>query len=846
MNDNINSLIEKLNHFYQQIINQKSEQFDQQYLEIDKIISQEENNFIPNKKQLSKLYTNSKQQLATEIIYKQIYTYACKTLNFCAKQYYNSTAIISDKNYDNLYDISIVIESKYNHFINNNSPSVLVGWQPKSTVKKITHIFPMLSLKKTTKVISDTNNTKAKTTYTIKDFIVSIRNFLQIPMDDNLEFMLEPKIDGISCSIIYKNGQLKYIATRGNGKIGENITKNAQVLIDNNYIPKILPINHPPKLLDIRGEIYITKKDFLKINNSIDNNRKFSTARNAVSGFLLHINDTMAKNMPLKLLCYSYYSNDKFMQDTQAKCLEQLCKLGFPINELNQIVAINTNQGDEDMNNILNYCNNLAKKREKIAYETDGIVIKINSLQQQNRLGNTIQAPRWAIAYKFKSNSVITQLLDIKIQISRLGVLTPIAVLQPINIDGVQISRATLHNYDFIKQLDIRIGDTVAIQRSGDVIPQVISVITNIKNRNKNIFTFPDHCPFCNNKITYNSPYYICHNKYNCTEQIIERLYYFASVLEIDDLGKQKIKFFYDNKFVNTICDIIKLADLNLFEQKQLQQYDGWNDKSITNLIDNINKIKNNISLDKVITAIGTPSARKLTSKSLAKHYKDLNSLISSMQNAKQEFTDLCQYSQRCKDLVNLINTNKKIISSGSGSIINFNLLQNKVENLLSLSKEATQEHKQLLSLLKIVKEAQQYQNNKQEYFNLISIENISEINAVKLFQFFSQDYVKQDLYELDKLIKINPYKEIVKINNTELFDKNIVITGKFNNFSRSEIIEKCKKLSVQNISNSILKKTDIIIIGDKPTQKKLQQAKDTNITIYNEAKLLEIFTKYL
>ena len=385
------------------------------------------------------------------------------------KYYYDkSDPKVSDSKFDQLKKEIIDLEKKYKHLNSKNSPSKTVGFTPSKNFKKVKHKTQMLSLSNAFNE-EDLNNFEKK-----------IRNFLSLSKDFELEYSAEPKIDGISASLTYKNGKFTIGLSRGDGKEGEDITENLKTIED---IPKIITAKNFPVEIDIRGEVFIQNSDFSKIKT------KFANPRNAASGSLRQKDPKATSKIPLKFIAYTYGFTKNLNVKTQSTFLKNLKNWGFKINEYNKTIR--------GINNLIANHKYLEEKRDEIDFDIDGIVYKINDLELQKRLGYVTNAPRWAIAHKFSANSSISEILNIEIQVGRTGALTPVAKIKPVKIGGVTVSNATLHNEDEITRKDIRVGDTATIERAGDVIPHVISVDLKKRKKNSKKFVFPKNCPSC-------------------------------------------------------------------------------------------------------------------------------------------------------------------------------------------------------------------------------------------------------------------------------------------------------------------------------------------------------------
>jgi len=506
---------------------------------------------------------------------------------------------ISDAEYDVLKQEVFDLEKKYNYLKSKNSPSQKIGYEPSNKFKKIPHDIPMLSL------------ANAFSKENIEDFLKKIKNFLSVKESEKIVFSAEPKIDGISASLKYINGTFTQGLSRGDGKVGEDITNNLKTISD---IPKKINKQNFPKILDVRGEVYISKSEFKKID------KKFANPRNAAGGSLRQKDSSETKKIPLKFVAYGFGTVEPKNFDKQSEYLKLLKTWGFNTNFLNRLVStIEEIEKNHKM---------IETQRSNIDHDLDGLVYKVDDLNLQNRLGFVSNSPRWAIAHKFSSEKGFSIIKNIEIQVGRTGALTPVAKIEPINIGGVVVSNATLHNEDEIKRKDIRVDDTVCIQRAGDVIPQVLFVDKEKRNKNAKKFHFPDKCPSCGTKTIKEFNYTTkkkdavtrCPDpKFNCKEILREKLKHFVSkeALNIDGFGKKIIQNFWDLKMIKYPADIFNL------NFKKISNLDGWGNLSSSNL-ENAIKKSQKISLEKLIFAIGIRHIGQENAKTMAKYFVNI------------------------------------------------------------------------------------------------------------------------------------------------------------------------------------------------------------------------------
>jgi len=531
---------------------------------------------------------------------KKDYLKKINLINRYNKAYYkNSKPIVADFEYDHLKLEILDLEKKYKFLKSNKSPFVIVGFKPSKNFKKIKHKIPMLSL------------SNAFDKKDLLNFEKKIFNFLSLKKNTIIEYSAEPKIDGISASLLYKNGKFIQGLSRGDGIEGEDITENLKTIKD---IPKYISDKNFPEEIDIRGEVYIGNKDFDSIKN------KFANPRNAASGSLRQKNPDETSKIPLRFIAYTYGFSKVLNISAQSEFLKSLKLWGFKINEYNNII--------KGVDNLIQNHKNLEEKRNAIDFDIDGIVYKVNNFDLQKRLGFVTNAPRWAIAHKFSANSSISKILNIEIQVGRTGALTPVAKIKPVNIGGVIVSNATLHNEDEIIRKDIRIGDTVKVERAGDVIPHVVFVDKTKRKTNSKKYIFPERCPSCGSKTAkdfnettkkYDAIRRCLNGDFKCEKIAIECLKHFVSkeALNIDGFGKKIVEKFWELNLVKLPQDIFSLN----FEK--IGKLEGWGKLSVSNLKYSIEKSKK-INLDRFIYALGIRHIGQENAKLLSQHLKSI------------------------------------------------------------------------------------------------------------------------------------------------------------------------------------------------------------------------------
>ena len=662
---------------------------------------------------------------------RKYYNKKIKELKKHNKLYFEkSSPKITDYQYDLIKKEIIDLEKKHIFLKSDFSPSNSLGYAPSKNFEKALHRVKMLSL------------SNAFNLEDLENFEKKIFNYLNHKTE--IEYSVEPKIDGISASLTYKNGVLVLGTSRGDGTTGEVITDNLKTIKD---IPKKITDKDFPKDIDVRGEVFIKKSQF----NNLKNN--FANPRNAASGSLRQKNPEITKKIPLNFVAYTfgYFESDKIKK--QSDFLKSLQKWGFKISEHNKVL--------KNINELENFHKKFEEDRFNLEYDVDGLVYKINNLELQKRLGFTSNSPRWAIAHKFSADSGYSEITDINIQVGRTGALTPVARIKPVNIGGVVVSNATLHNEDEIDRKDIRIGDTVKIERAGDVIPHVIFVDLKKRDKKSKKFIFPDSCPSCGSKTIkefnrttkkYDAVRRCTNEGFECEKIAIEKIKHFISkeAMNIDGLGKKVVENFWALHLIRFPQDIYQL------DYNKISNLDGWGDLSVSNLKYSINKSKQ-VTLDRFLYAIGIRHIGIENAKLLAEYTKSIKSFLKFVNKKKlNEFLNIDGIGDT------QINSLKKFFDNRS----NYNVVE-----------------------------------------KLSSILNISDL-------------------------KIN--KDGKLLNSTFMF------TGKLSNMSRAEAKSLIEKNSGSVVS-SINKKLKYLIIGEKPTNRKVIQAKELGIKILSQKELLQL-----
>lgn len=523
-----------------------------------------------------------------------------KIINKASEEYYtNDNPTITDQEYDDYYHELEKLEQQYPELIREDSPTKRVGGKIIDEFKKVSHEIPMMSLGD---IFSEDE---------IFEFDQRIKKTIPNPT-----YVCELKIDGLSVSLLYENGKLIRGATRGNGIIGEDITHNVETI---KSIP--LVINDKRKI-EVRGEIYMPKKSFNKLNQERQEKGEslFANPRNAAAGSVRQLDSKIAAKRNLSTFIYHLPSSDDFNIKYHHESLYFMKELGFIVNENIKIA--------DNVNEVINYVKEWTEKRESLPYEIDGIVIKVDKIEDQKKLGYTSRTPKWAIAYKFPAVEVLTKIKNIEFCVGRTGKITPRADLDPVHLAGSIIKSVTLHNEDYIKEKDIMINDTIVLHKAGDVIPEVVKVLKERRTGIEIPFKMIKNCPICNSKLEKKETEanYFCPNP-NCDARNIEGLIHFSSreTMNIEGFGESIVEDFYNEGYLKTICDYYTLYK----HKEDLKELEGFGEKSINNLLQNIEKSKKN-SLEKLLFALGIRYIGKKTAKILAINYRNIDKLMSA------------------------------------------------------------------------------------------------------------------------------------------------------------------------------------------------------------------------
>lgn len=648
-------------------------------------------------------------------------------INKASYEYYvldNPT--ITDQEYDDFYNELMYLEAKYPELKRNDSPTLRVGGEALSKFEKVTHKTPMLSF-------DDIFNEDE-----IIAFDERVRKIISNPT-----YTVEPKMDGLSGSLLYENGILVRAATRGDGVTGEDITLNVKTI-------KSVPLKlTEPIDIEVRGEIYMSKEAFNKVNSEREKNGEnlFANPRNAAAGSVRQLDSKITAKRGLDFMAYFIPNPKDYNIKTQAESLDFLKKLGFVTNyKLNKLA--------NDANEIITFIDELGAVRDTLPYEIDGVVLKVNDLKDEEELGFTSRVPKWGIAYKFPAKEVLTTLKEIKFTVGRTGKITPNAIFDPVHVAGSLITKATLHNEDYCMTKDVRVGDIISIRKAGDVIPEVVEVKLDRRKEDSVPFEMITNCPICDTLLIKKDSHHFCPNVH-CPARKTESLIYYASrdAMNIDGLGDEIIEDLFNMGYIHDITDFYKID----MYRDELMQLEGYGDKSISNLIDSVNNSKNN-SLERLICALGIKNVGKRTAKMLAKKYKTMDNFMNASYEELVDIKDIGETIAKCI----------------------------------------------------------------KDYFD--DEKNIEIINKLKAYG-VNMQYLGGDIVE-----------------DENFANKTFVLTGSLANITRDEARNKIELLGGVT-TNSVSKKTDVVIVGEAPGSK-YDKAKELGITIWNEDEFIEKISK--
>jgi len=709
------------------------------------------------------------EQLSEEEAKTELARLAREIAGHDRRYYQEDMPVVSDAEYDALRWRNNDIEARFPELIRHDSPSQRVGAKPAERFEKVRHARPMLSLD------------NAFSGEDVRDFVARVRRFLALPANEELVLAAEPKIDGLSSSLRYENGVFVLGATRGDGTEGENVTANVRTISD---VPKTFGGRHPPDVFEVRGEVYMSHADFAAMNRRQEKmgEKIFANPRNAAAGSLRQLDPAITARRPLRFFAYHWGEVSELPGKTHWEALQALKAWGFPVNPLTRRCRT--------IEEVLGFYEEVQHSRADLGYDIDGVVYKVDRLDLQNRLGFVSRSPRWAIAHKFPAEQAETKIDAIKIYVGRTGTLTPVAHVKPVTVGGVVVQNVSLHNEDEVARKDVRVGDTVVVQRAGDVIPQLVRVVLERRPKGTKPFEMPDRCPEChshavreiNPKTGEPEAARRCVNTLSCPAQAVERLRHFASrdAFDIEGLGEEFVQLLHDAQLLKEPADVftlhrragdVKKAVLNkrLAQAKEREEKTGKKPKKsladsertykgVDNLFEAI-AARREISLDRFIFALGIPEVGESTAKLLARNFHSLDAFLKSMK-----------------------------------------------------SEQAVAE--------------------------LDAIEGIGDVTAQTIKDFFDEKHNREALDRLLIHVKVTDVTT-PRAAGSPVAGKTIVFTGTLEKMTRNEAKARAESLGAK-VAGSVSKKTDLVVAGPG-SGSKLKNAQEFGVKIISEEEWLDL-----
>ena len=743
---------------------------------------------------------------------------------------------IADAEYDAMVARNAAIEARFPDLVRADSPSRRVGAAPSEGFGKIRHAVPMLSLGN---AFADED---------VADFAARVRRFLNMGEADEMAFTAEPKIDGLSISLRYDKGRLIEAATRGDGAEGENVTANVMTIAN---VPHTLKGKGLPERIEVRGEIYLGHEDFRRLNAEQEaaGDKVFANPRNAAAGSLRQLDVTITARRPLRFFAYAWGAATTLPADTQTGVVAAFAAWGLPTNPLMRRCV--------SVAEMLGYYREIGERRASLGYDIDGVVYKVDRLDLQARLGFVSRSPRWAIAHKFPAEQATTVLEGIDIQVGRTGALTPVAKLKPVTVGGVVVSNASLHNEDEIRRLDVRVGDTIMVQRAGDVIPQVLGVVAEKRPASAASYVFPAECPACGSAAVRETDEATgetdvvrrCTAGLVCPAQAKERLRHFVSrnALDIEGLGEEKVALFFDEGLIRTPADIFTLEVRDAQSTAPLGGRKGFGAKSVENLFKSI-RARRQPSLDRFIFALGIRHIGETTGRDLAKAYLTWGAVQAAVERALADapgpdwrrFLGLPGVGQKTAE------TAVKGLAAGGDKLLEADLFDRPLAERLVSHKFVTARAAPALAeafggdakaLVAAARRAER-QLAGEGYQELASLSGVGTVATDALTDFFREPHNREVLAALLAEVSPAPF-ERPAATQSPITGKTVVFTGTLVRVNRNEAKAQAERLGAK-VSGSVSKKTDYVIAGEEAGSK-LAKAQELGVTVLTEDEWLAL-----
>jgi DNA ligase (NAD+) len=743
---------------------------------------------------------------------------------------------IADADYDALRQRNAAIEARFPALVRADSPSRRVGAAPSEGFGKVRHAVPMLSL---SNAFSDED---------IADYVARMRRFLGLGASEPLEITAEPKIDGLSISIRYEKGRLVQAATRGDGAEGENVTANVETIKE---IPRRLAAKDVPEAIEVRGEIYLGRQDFAALNaaQAAAGAKVFANPRNAAAGSLRQLDASITAGRPLRFFAYTWGEISRLPATTQKGMVEAYERWGLPVNPLMRVCRTH----DE----LLAYYREIAGMRAALGYDIDGVVYKANRLDLQERLGFVSRSPRWAIAHKFPAEQATTILRDIEIQVGRTGALTPVAKLEPVSVGGVVVSNASLHNEDEIARKDVRIGDTVVVQRAGDVIPQVVSVVIGKRPKGARPFQFPRTCPACGSaaecEVDETGAADVvrrCTAGLVCPAQAKERLRHFVSrnAFDIEGLGDERIEYFFDQGRIREPADIFTLAARDRESASRLADQKGFGEKSVENLFKAIDA-RRTVALERFLFALGIRHVGETTARDLARAFGSYEALRAAVDGAIAD-----RPAPAWRRMTSIKGVGKKtaeaimrhvarhpaapggdLLGHGGQSIA---AMLAGLKGVRAAAVAALEEAFPSVAELVDVAMAGAGKAPGERYTQLSSLSGVGEVVTDALIAFHTEPHNVTAVDALLRHVTVAPFERPAAAASA-ITGKTVVFTGTLSRLSRNEAKAQAERLGAK-VAGSVSRKTDYVIAG-ADAGSKLDKARELGVAVLSEADWLAL-----
>ena len=753
-----------------------------------------------------------------------------------ARYYGQDAPDISDADYDALRLRNAQIEERFPDLVRADSPSHRVGVAPAERFGKVQHAVRMLSLGN---AFADED---------VIDFVARVRRFLSLKPADALALTAEPKIDGLSISIRYEKGRLAEAATRGDGTEGENVTANIRTIRE---IPHVLQGSGIPETIEIRGEIYLGHDDFQRLNaeQAAAGEKMFANPRNAAAGSLRQLDSSITARRPLRFFAYTWGRASTLPADTQSDVIAAYAAWGLPTNPRMRRCS--------SAAELIAYYREIGAARSGLGYDIDGVVYKVDSIELQNRLGFVSRSPRWSIAHKFPAEQATTSLRGIEIQVGRTGALTPVAKLDPVTVGGVVVSNASLHNEDEIARKDVRVGDTVVVQRAGDVIPQISSVVLDKRPADAQAFVYPQTCPVCGSAAVRELDEQSgeadvvrrCTGGLICPAQAKERLKHFASrnALDIEGLGDEKIELFFDEGLITTPAEIFTLEARDKASASPLAERKGFGKRSVENLMVAINA-RRTIALDRFIFGLGIRHVGETTARDLAKTFLTWDAFQQAVDRAIagqpgrqwRRFMGLAGVGQKTAEAA------IRAIIADPGKLLRDDLFSTPLAGRIAGSRIAPPRAAAALAdafagdakaLIEAATAAAE-QGPGDGYQELVTLGGIGQVVTDALADFFKETHNTAAVDALLKEVKIEPFTR-PQTKQSPVTGKTVVFTGTLANLGRNEAKAQAERLGAK-VAGSVSKKTDYVVAGDDAGSK-LAKARELGVTVLTETEWLAL-----